>query len=111
MQATPFRFLHVSVLSAVILIQVGLADEDSPLRSFSTHGHTVYHLRLGRMEPAGRRVLVAAATDGTVLCLDQDGKSIWKNQVSEALPLDLAVGDIDGDGCDETLLASADGVL
>ena len=36
---------------------------------------------------------------------------VWKNQVSQGLPTDLDVCDIDGDGRDEALLASADGTL
>jgi len=63
------------------------------------------------MQPGGQSVLVAAAFDGTVLCYTPAGKLLWKIQASSAFPFDLGVGDINGDGRDETLVAAADGAL
>ncbi len=81
------------------------------IRAFTTGGHTVYHLRSAHIDQNESRVLVAAALDGMVMCFTHDGDLCWKNQISNSLPLDLDVADIDGDGCDETLVASADGGL
>ena len=100
----------VSVLLAALLLTTSVSADDA-LHAFSTGGHTVYHLRCGRIQPEGDRILVAAALDGTVLCFTTDGSLLWKNQANRSLPLDLDVADLDGDGRDETLVASADGAL
>lgn len=83
----------------------------APLQSFSTNGHTVYHLRCGHVEPSGDSALMAAALDGATLCCSRDGELLWKNETNRSLPLDLAVADLNGDGADETMVASADGSL
>jgi len=89
----------------------GGAFAGDALRAFSTGGHTVYHLRCGRMTVDGNQVVVGAALDGTVFCFTRHGELLWKNQANRALPLDLDVADLDKDGRDETLVASADGGL
>ena len=94
-----------------ILATLPTASDAEPLQSFSTNGHTVYHLRCGQVEPSGNTALMAAALDGTTLCYTHDGKLLWKNDTNRSLPLDLAVADLNGDGRDETLTASADGGL
>ncbi len=97
-----------------LLVVFGLATGvpgAETLRSFSTDGHTVYHLRCGKVEPSGKPVLMAAALDGTALCYTRGGDLLWKNETNGSLPLDLAVADLDGDKRDETLVASADGTL
>ncbi len=102
-----------SYSAAPILILVGLfaAGRGDAADSFSTNGHTVFHLRMATIQPGQQRVLVAAAYDGTVLCLTRAGDLIWRNQITQGLPTDLDVRDLDGDGRDESLLASADGTL
>ena len=82
-----------------------------PIRSFTTGGHTVYHLHCANVGQGETRALVAAALDGTVLCFTQTGDLRWKTQFGDSLPLDLEVADLDGDDRDETLIASADGTL
>ncbi len=99
-----------SSLILLSLLATGASGEEA-LQSFSTGGHTVYHLRCGRIAPTGDGVLFAAALDGSVLCLTKQGKLLWKNQANRSLPLDLEVADIDGDGKDEALVAAADGNL
>ncbi len=104
--------LRICEIAALLL--AGLCQPlraDNPLTAFSTGGHTVYQLRCGQVQPGGESVLMAAALDGTVLCHTQAGRLVWKNEAADSLPLDLAVADLDGDGCDETLVASADGCL
>lgn len=54
---------------------------------------------------------MAAALDGTALCYTPNGELRWKNETNRSLPLDLAVADLNGDGDDETMVASADGNL
>lgn len=102
------------VLAGLFVVVFALASPlcgAEALAGFSTGGHTVYHLRGGRTEPQGERVLMAAALDGTVLCYTRSGDLVWKNDANSALPLDLAAADLAADGRDETLVASADGGL
>ena len=87
------------------------AQESKTMRSFSTGGHSIYHLRCARDQGETAPKLFAAAYDGAVLAYRPDGKRIWENTEGDAFPLDLAVADIDGDGRNETLVASADGAL
>ncbi|MCP4313565.1 MAG: hypothetical protein GY790_20115 [Bacteroidetes bacterium] len=77
---------------------------------YSTGGHTLYHVQPATVEKGGRCV-IGAAYDGAVLCYTPDGKLSWKTETSDGFPFDLCVADIDGDGLDEVLLASSDGVL
>lgn len=78
--------------------------------AFSTGGHTVYRLQPATVK-AGERAVIAAAYDGAVLCFTPDGQRLWQARTGGFFPFDLAVGDIDGDGLDESLVASADGKL
>ena len=88
-----------------------LAKGRNALDAFATGGHTIYHLRCAQVDPTSDPVIIGAALDGTVLCFRDDGTLLWKNQANHALPLDLEVADIDRDGRDEILVASADGTL
>lgn len=83
----------------------------SALTQFSTGGHTVYHLRPATVDNSGKRAIISAAFDGTVLCHYMDGTPLWKSPTAGFFIFDLAVGDIDGDGFDEAFAASADGTL
>lgn len=103
-------YAAIGAFASILFLAVGASGEEA-VKAFSTGGHTVYHLRCGVMQPNGESVLVAAAFDGAVLCHTVRGELIWKNQASSAFPFDLEVADIDGDGRDETLVASADGAL
>ncbi len=104
---------RLTVVAMLIACGLGVssAAELEALEAFSTGGHTVYHLRCGRTSADGEGVLVAAAMDGSILCFSKDGELLWKNEENGALPLDLDVADLDGDGRDEVLVASADGAL
>lgn len=82
-----------------------------PIVSFSTGGHTVYHLKPATVMENGRRGVVSAAYDGYVLCHSQEGRLLWAAQPSAAFPFSLAVADLDGDGLDESLIAYSDGHL
>ena len=71
----------------------------------------MYQLQCAKTQPGGEATLVSASYDGTVLCHSLSGKPIWENRENRGFPYDLAVGDLDGDGLDEALLASSDGAL
>jgi hypothetical protein len=80
------------------------------MRSFATGGHTVYHLSPATVTP-DQRAVISATYDGYVLCHTSDGQLIWKTQIGGHFPYDLAVTDIDADGLDEALVATAAGIL
>jgi len=97
----------------LVLILAGCSSQvqKTPVTGFSTAGHTVYDLRPATVEPAGGRVVITAAYDGSVLCYRASGELLWQASAGGSFPLDMAVADIDGDNLDETLIASADGSL
>ena len=96
----------ITALAGILLFCGGSAAGGS----FSTGGHTVYHLRPATVQ-SGQRAIVAAAYDGTVLCHTPEGDRLWQAETGGFFPFDLAVDDIDGDGLDEALVASGDGCL
>ena len=102
---------YAAAILYCVLAGLPAASHAEVLQSFSTNGHTVYHLRCGQVESSGDSVVMAAALDGTTLCYTHGGNLLWKNDTNHSLPLDLAVADLNGDGRDETLVASADGSL
>ena len=84
---------------------------NSAVDIFSTNGHTIYHLKPATVDNSGKRAIISAAYDGTVLCHYTDGTLIWKSQTGGFFPNHLDVSDIDSDGLDESFVASADGSL
>ncbi len=80
------------------------------MKTFTTGGHTVYHLSPATVTP-DQRVVISATYDGSVLCHTPDGQLIWKTRIGGHFPYDLAVADIDADGLDEALVATAAGIL
>lgn len=79
------------------------------LTGFSTGSH-IYHVKPATLKN-GIRGVVGAAYDGKVLGYSADGKRLWSSQAGESFPYDLFVDDIDGDGKDESMIASSDGTL
>jgi hypothetical protein len=78
------------------------------LTSFPTGGHTIYQLKPATVI-GKQRSINCAAFDGSVMSYTRDGKLIWENDTNIDFPFDLAVADIDGDGLDETFIATAAG--
>lgn len=89
----------------------GCGMEEPPINIYTTGGHTLYHLQPATVERGDGRVVIGAAYDGAVLCYTPNGKLLWKAESGDGFPFDLCVADIDGDGLDEVLVASSDGVL
>lgn len=56
-------------------------------------------------------MVMSAAYGGTVLCHRRGGQLLWKNLLDGHFPFDMAVADIDNDGRDETMVATAAGSL
>ncbi len=95
-----------------ILISLPVVGFTLPaITAFSTGGHTIYHLGVGTVDDSGKRVVIGAAYDGSIVCHYDTGQPIWKQDTDGQFPFDLEVSDIDGDGFDESLVASGDGVL
>ena len=88
-----------------------VAHTGGPVEIFSTGGHILYHLQPATVERGQGRVIISAAYDGSVLCHTSKGELRWKSETGGNFPFDLCVADIDGDGLDEVLVASGDGVL
>jgi len=80
------------------------------LTSFATKGHTIYHLKPATVS-GNLRAVNCAAFDGTVMSYTKDGKLLWENSENKDFPYDLAVADINGDGLDETFIATAAGTV
>lgn len=78
---------------------------------FSTGGETIYHLRGAQTRAATGRSIIAAAYSGKVLCFDFSGRQQWAQAANLCFPFSLDAGDLDGDGFDECVVASADGSL
>lgn len=81
------------------------------MNTFNTNGHTVYHLKPATVDCSGSRVIIGAAYDGSVICHRTTGQRVWHADGEGGFPFDLCVADINHDGLDETLVASADGAL
>ncbi|HDY87761.1 MAG TPA: hypothetical protein ENH82_06535, partial [bacterium] len=106
----------MKVLSRILVVLIFLIPKaklycDSAVDIFSTNGHTIYHLKPATVDDSGKRAVISAAYDGTVLCHYADGTLIWKSQTGGFFPNHLEVSDLDNDGLDESLVASADGSL
>jgi outer membrane protein assembly factor BamB len=56
----------------------------------------------------GNIEIITADLNGTLLCIDGNGKEIWRYNESEGIGSAPAVGDIDGDGEAEIIIASED---
>jgi hypothetical protein len=90
-----------SVFSLVqlLLLATAMTVQGQALVRFSTGGHTVYHLDVGTIN--GKRVTFSASYDGFVMCHDRYWYQLFKTDIGEGFPFDIAAGDIDGDGNDE----------
>lgn len=103
------RLIPVFLQFLCLIVLVG--NINGQTISFPTDGHTVYHLRPATVSKDGSRSVISATYDGYLLCHTQQGQLLWKTQLSEGFPFDLAVGDMDGDGLEEAFVASSDGTL
>lgn len=105
-----YMSLRISVLWTVSVWVCAFSPGAFGMHSFATGGYTVYHLRPATVG-TGKQVVISATFDGSVLCHDQNGQLVWKTRIGGHFPFDMAVSDIDGDGCDEALVATAAGIL
>jgi hypothetical protein len=80
------------------------------VRSFSIGGHTAYHLKPATVR-TDERAVISATFDGFVLCHNRAGQLAWKTHIGGHFPFDMTVSDIDGDGRDETMVATAAGII
>jgi hypothetical protein len=84
---------------------------EPPVAWFSTGGETIYHLRGAHTAPDATRSIITAAYSGKILCFDHAGKKRWEQSANRFFPYALDAGDLDGDGLDESVVASADSSL
>ena len=100
-----YRIISMGLISIFVLSPcIGKVD------SFSTGGHTVYHLKPAMLK-SGERAVISTTYDGFVLCHRRDGQMLRKTSIDGHFPFDMAVSDIDYDGRDETMVATAAGKL
>lgn len=107
------RILRALPLAPLLLAATSAtraADVPPASWAFTAAASPAYHLRTVRAAP-GIRAVVTASLDGTTACFEFDGRPRWSSQPAGGFPFDLAVADLDGDGRDEALVASGDGVL
>ncbi|MBM3854645.1 MAG: hypothetical protein FJ399_16090, partial [Verrucomicrobia bacterium] len=109
----PPSFLRPILLVALLTsgaVALRAADTAPSTWAFAAGATPVYHLRTMRPEP-GARAVVTVGLDGATACFTPEGRSRWSAPATGGFPFDLAVGDLDGDGRDEVLVASGDGTL
>jgi len=81
-------------------------SSEKPIYSIDTR-HTIMQVRTAHAKNG--KYLVAASYEGAVLGLSFTGTILWKNELSGLMVHDLWCSDLDNDGVDEVLVASADG--
>jgi len=101
---------RIAAVCTILASACGFSFGGNGTHSFSTGGHTVYHLSPATVR-TGERAVISATFDGYVLCHNRDGRLAWKTRIGGHFPFDMAVSDIDGDGLDETMVATAAGIL
>ncbi|MBT3286334.1 MAG: hypothetical protein HN904_29240 [Victivallales bacterium] len=70
-------------------------------------GFTIQKVRTGK---AGPDTFIAAASyEETVLRVDPEGTTVWRNELAGYMIHDLWCDDLTGDGTDDVLAANADG--
>jgi len=86
-------------------------QEMPPVSWFSTGGETVYHLTSAHTSKEPSESILAASYSGKILCFNYAGSKLWEQNAGQFFPFDIAAGDLDKDGFDECVVASADGSL
>ncbi|MCL7752988.1 PQQ-binding-like beta-propeller repeat protein [Polaribacter sp. Z022] len=82
--------------------------EKDGIKSIDTK-HTISKVRIAKKK--GKNYIVNSSFKGTLLAIDYNGKTLWKNKLSGFMNQDVWCSDITGDGNDEILAANADGTL
>ena len=90
------------------LIQVSNVFEKDGIKSINTP-YTISKVRIANY--GAKNCIVGSSFEGTILAVDYDGKTLWKNPLSGFMNHDLWCEDITGDGKDEVMAANADGTL
>jgi len=115
MTSNGFRGLAVLTIRAVCC--AGAAEPAEPSSPASGQvmslpaGGNAWHIAAARDPGESEPRIVYACYNGDVFARRPPGAEPLWQYASEAFPYDLAVGDLDGDGQAETLVASADGTL
>lgn len=84
-------------------------ENRSRVKGFQT-GHHILLVKPATIDNHGRSLIVASY-DGKILSYAEEGRIKWRANTGGHIPFDMAVDDLDGDGYDETMVASSDGSL
>ena len=82
--------------------------EKGGIKSIDTK-YTISKVRIAKKD--GKNYIVNSSFEGTLLGIDYNGKTLWKNELSGFMNQDVWCQDITGDGNDEILAANANGTL
>ncbi|WPR71392.1 hypothetical protein SLW70_15870 [Flavobacterium sp. NG2] len=77
-------------------------------QNFVTEGNSIREIKTAKVK--GNNVLYISELDGAVSCYTVDGKKLWRNPTqSPAVLFEIIAADINADGNEDLLAASADG--
>ncbi|QUI22241.1 hypothetical protein HZI73_08000 [Vallitalea pronyensis] len=110
-----FKKLMAVVMIAMFAFSIMRMGQDhyvhgaSPIITGFSTNHHIYHVKPATL--TNGRGVIAASYDGKVLAYKSNGRHLWTGKTNGSFIFDLYVDDIDGDGFDESMAASADGSL
>ena len=106
---------HVPAFRILLLTAIPFSCRDqTPQPQLSTYTQAIgsaWHLAFGQADDDETAELFYATYEGYVACLDTDTQKTLFTYNLGAFPFSLVVVDLDGDGIDEALVATAEGEL
>jgi|GEM_PF-1652149 len=95
-------------IKKIALVLAGLGVAHASATTFTTDGNGIRNIVSGQKN--GESVLYMSELDGAVVSYDYKGKKLWNSATSKkAVLFEIVAKDINGDGNDDLLGASADG--
>lgn len=94
-----FSFLIASIITLSVSAQ-----------NFTTEGNAIRHTVTASVK--GKSVVYVGELDGSVSCYDLKGKKLWRHQTdNSAVLFEIEASDINNDGNDDLITASANGTI
>ncbi|MFI3318045.1 MAG: hypothetical protein SNH88_02530 [Rikenellaceae bacterium] len=96
-----------TLLLAICMVCITTLATASPLKTIDT-GRTIMKVRSAKFD--GKPIVIASSYEGAILAISHDGEILWTTEIGDGIMNhDVWCADINGDGSDETLVASANG--